>query len=225
MPIIHPQDIQKHSVHTLIFRSLKRTHDMFLSEEGALPPLDLKAYVSYISRWTWNSEYILKTFLCSEAVWKASKARDTYGPIVSLVKKQQEHARKTGIPINTTNEALAIHNKSGIPQCIYLKIYIVIRYSLSADFFLSNLLNCIFFDQLMNPVSNSLNKELQFPEDLCCTTLKCNSFYTPIYFTIRYQSWPKSIISSYACCPCFKQFPSTSVIKFHHSWNSRLWWR
>jgi len=83
------QDIQKHSVHTLVFRSLKRTHDIFLSEEGALPPLDPK----------------------SEAVWKASKARDTYGPIVDLVKRQQEHARRTGIPTNT-NENLAIQNKS-----------------------------------------------------------------------------------------------------------------
>ena len=26
--------VVKHSVHTLMFRSLKRTHDMFLSEEG-----------------------------------------------------------------------------------------------------------------------------------------------------------------------------------------------
>ncbi|KAJ8680246.1 hypothetical protein QAD02_016033 [Eretmocerus hayati] len=33
-------DVQKHSVHTLVFRSLKRTHDMFLSNQGALPPVD-----------------------------------------------------------------------------------------------------------------------------------------------------------------------------------------
>lgn len=29
-----PVAVVKHSVHTLVFRSLKRTHDMFLSEEG-----------------------------------------------------------------------------------------------------------------------------------------------------------------------------------------------
>jgi len=84
------EDIQKHSVHTLVFRSLKRTHDIFLSEEGTLPPLDPKA----------------------EAIWKASKARDTYGPIVDLVKKQQELARKTGLPTNISDEVLGNQNKS-----------------------------------------------------------------------------------------------------------------
>lgn len=28
------QDVQKHSVHTLVFRSLKRTHDMFVSDQA-----------------------------------------------------------------------------------------------------------------------------------------------------------------------------------------------
>merc|ERR1712179_688077 len=82
--IIMIEDIQKHSVHTLVFRSLKRTHDIFLSEEGTLPPLDPKA----------------------EAIWKASKARDAYGPIVDLVKKQQDLARKTGLPTNISDEVL-----------------------------------------------------------------------------------------------------------------------
>nr|CAG4637695.1 EOG090X03RP [Chydorus sphaericus] len=77
-------DIQKHSVHTLVFRSLKRTHDMFLSEEGALPPLDSKAV----------------------SAWRSSKARDTYGPIVELVKKQQEQARKSDVPTDSQTVAL-----------------------------------------------------------------------------------------------------------------------
>ena len=34
------QDVQKHSVHTLVFRSLKRTHDMFISDQGNPPPKD-----------------------------------------------------------------------------------------------------------------------------------------------------------------------------------------
>ncbi|XP_065838841.1 pleiotropic regulator 1-like [Oscarella lobularis] len=33
-------DVTKHSIHTLVFRSLKRTHDMFLSDYGAVPPED-----------------------------------------------------------------------------------------------------------------------------------------------------------------------------------------
>lgn len=34
------EDVQKHSVHTLVFRSLKRTHDMFISDQGNPPPKD-----------------------------------------------------------------------------------------------------------------------------------------------------------------------------------------
>lgn len=30
------EDVQKHSVHTLVFRSLKRSHDLFVSNQ-ALP--------------------------------------------------------------------------------------------------------------------------------------------------------------------------------------------
>ncbi|XP_014224937.1 pleiotropic regulator 1-like [Trichogramma pretiosum] len=33
-------NVQKHSVHTLVFRSLKRTHDMFLANQSLLPPVD-----------------------------------------------------------------------------------------------------------------------------------------------------------------------------------------
>ncbi|KAI8421940.1 hypothetical protein MSG28_009853 [Choristoneura fumiferana] len=33
-------DVIKHSVHTLVFRSLKRSHDMFLANQGMLPPID-----------------------------------------------------------------------------------------------------------------------------------------------------------------------------------------
>lgn len=31
------EEVQKHSVHTLVFRSLKRTHDMFCSNQSFLP--------------------------------------------------------------------------------------------------------------------------------------------------------------------------------------------
>ena len=30
-------DIARHSVHTLVFRSLKRTHDTFISDHGCMP--------------------------------------------------------------------------------------------------------------------------------------------------------------------------------------------
>ena len=43
------QDVQKHSVHTLVFRSLKRTHDMFISDQANPPPSDSKGEVVFFS--------------------------------------------------------------------------------------------------------------------------------------------------------------------------------
>ena len=37
------EEVTKHSVHTLVFRSLKRTHDMFVSDQGNLPDEDREA--------------------------------------------------------------------------------------------------------------------------------------------------------------------------------------
>ena len=37
------EEVTKHSVHTLVFRSLKRTHDMFVSDQGQLPDVDGEA--------------------------------------------------------------------------------------------------------------------------------------------------------------------------------------
>ncbi len=36
------EPVQRHSVHTLVFRSLKRSADMFLSDYYNLPPVDEK---------------------------------------------------------------------------------------------------------------------------------------------------------------------------------------
>ncbi|KAG5452371.1 Pleiotropic regulator 1 [Clonorchis sinensis] len=52
--------VQRHSVHTLVFRSLKRTHDMFESDQARLPEVDP----------------------LSEALKTAVKARDQYGPVL-----------------------------------------------------------------------------------------------------------------------------------------------
>lgn len=43
MEVDQSMPVLKHSVHTLVFRSLKRTHDMFLSEEGQPVPEDESA--------------------------------------------------------------------------------------------------------------------------------------------------------------------------------------
>ncbi|OAD58867.1 Pleiotropic regulator 1, partial [Eufriesea mexicana] len=57
-------DVQRHSVHTLVFRSLKRTHDMFLLNQGNLPPVDPNL----------------------QKMKKSVKAKDSYGPVLERVK-------------------------------------------------------------------------------------------------------------------------------------------
>ncbi|CAH8578512.1 hypothetical protein MS3_00007854 [Schistosoma haematobium] len=52
--------VQRHSVHTLVFRSLKRTHDMFEADQSRLPEVDEK----------------------SNSLKVAIKAKDQYGPVL-----------------------------------------------------------------------------------------------------------------------------------------------
>ncbi|XP_076872528.1 pleiotropic regulator 1 [Brachyhypopomus gauderio] len=56
------EDVQKHSVHTLVFRSLKRTHDMFVSDHAKPVPLDE----------------------VSHKVKEAVKLRTEYGPVLHM---------------------------------------------------------------------------------------------------------------------------------------------
>ncbi|CAH0771272.1 unnamed protein product [Bemisia tabaci] len=61
------EEVQKHSVHTLVFRSLKRTHDMFVSNQSNLPPIDELA----------------------ESIKKKIKTRDCYGAVREIVEKNK----------------------------------------------------------------------------------------------------------------------------------------
>merc|ERR1712111_69900 len=82
------EEVTKHSVHTLVFRSQKRTHDMFISDQGQLPPLDSKA--ADLSR--------------------RVKARSTYGAIIEAVELQNK--RKAALHADPSN-ILALEDKSG----------------------------------------------------------------------------------------------------------------
>ncbi|GFT60944.1 pleiotropic regulator 1 [Nephila pilipes] len=62
-------EVQKHSVHTLVFRSLKRTHDMFLADQANPPPPNEK----------------------SDKMKSMIKARDEYGSVLHLVKNKKIH--------------------------------------------------------------------------------------------------------------------------------------
>jgi len=59
------EEVTKHSVHTLVFRSLKRTHDMFVSDQGSLPDTDAE----------------------SEKVLRGVKSRAVYGAVQTKVDK------------------------------------------------------------------------------------------------------------------------------------------
>ncbi|KAB7493632.1 UNVERIFIED_CONTAM: hypothetical protein RMT77_015793 [Armadillidium vulgare] len=69
MPV-SSDEVQRHSVHTLVFRSLKRTHDMFLCDQGALPPLEEKL----------------------EKLRRDIKIKDQYGPILDMVIQNKRRA-------------------------------------------------------------------------------------------------------------------------------------
>ena len=45
-----PEEVTKHSVHTLVFRSQKRAHEMFITDQGSLPDpeKDLESYIKRI---------------------------------------------------------------------------------------------------------------------------------------------------------------------------------
>ena len=73
------EEVTKHSVHTLVFRSLKRTHDMFISDQGALPALDSKA--ADLSR--------------------RVKARATYAPIMAAVELNKKRQQAAGLDPTT----------------------------------------------------------------------------------------------------------------------------
>ncbi|BFZ14938.1 hypothetical protein BsWGS_17976 [Bradybaena similaris] len=60
------EDVQKHSVHTLVFRSLKRTHDMFIADQGNAPGTDDK----------------------SEKLKRLLKVQDEYGPVKELARRE-----------------------------------------------------------------------------------------------------------------------------------------
>ncbi|XP_016989913.1 pleiotropic regulator 1 [Drosophila rhopaloa] len=68
------EDVQKHSVHTLIFRSLKRTHDLFVSNQGNLPEIDDRL----------------------EKLRRSIKAKDSYGLVLDKAVKIGEARKGSG---------------------------------------------------------------------------------------------------------------------------------
>ncbi|KAK9721991.1 WD domain, G-beta repeat [Popillia japonica] len=93
------EDVQRHSVHTLVFRSLKRSHDMFLANQGLLPPVDEKA----------------------DTIRKLAKARDNYGLVFDDVKKmkamkqlQEVESGPTLPPPGATRDGEVLNNEAAV---------------------------------------------------------------------------------------------------------------
>ena len=101
--------VHKQSVHTLVFRSLKRTHDMFISDHNQLPPLDPKAHELRL----------------------AVKSKDQFGPVLHLVpdsdesqnasnkhKDTERHnglkAKKSDVNSQSTDQSLVLYTEKAI---------------------------------------------------------------------------------------------------------------
>lgn len=85
------EDVQRHSVHTLVFRSLKRTHDMFLCDQGALPPTDISL----------------------EKLRRLVKSRDQYGPVLGIVAQNRHKAATQQMYDSTPNDHPVTNNTNG----------------------------------------------------------------------------------------------------------------
>ncbi|ALC49807.1 Tango4 [Drosophila busckii] len=83
------EDVQKHSVHTLIFRSLKRTHDLFVSNQANLPEIDERL----------------------ERQRRSIKAKDSYGLVLDRAIKAAE-AKRMAMLHGDGNKMLAITDGS-----------------------------------------------------------------------------------------------------------------
>lgn len=90
-------EVQRHSVHTLVFRSLKRSHDMFVSNQALLPEVDEQL----------------------ERKKKLLKAKDTYGLIYERVrnttKLMDRRQPKSASTDSTADDALT-QNSDELPS-------------------------------------------------------------------------------------------------------------
>jgi len=99
------EEVTRHSVHTLVFRSLKRTHDMFVSDQANLPLVDAEA----------------------EKLLRGVKSKAVYGQVqrkVDQVRAMPEHQKQylnpdsappapNSAPSSTPSTALSVY--SGAP--------------------------------------------------------------------------------------------------------------
>lgn len=107
------EEVQKHSVHTLVFRSLKRSHDFFVSNQPIISLNSDERLLVKKSVFLISFKIKLILFSSSERMLYNIKARDTYAPIFNRVaaaeheQKKAEYFGKEDI-VATGNDKLAI---------------------------------------------------------------------------------------------------------------------
>lgn len=109
-------------MHTLVFRSLKRTHDMFLSCQGMLPPIDEEALVNF----EFLVIYLNNIKLCSvfrEKIKKLVKARDCYGLVFDKVERNKINMKKS--QPNPSKSDIVDTYKDNFPLAISKKTFIL----------------------------------------------------------------------------------------------------
>ncbi|XP_014242710.1 pleiotropic regulator 1 [Cimex lectularius] len=96
------EEVQRHSVHTLLFRSLKRTHDMFLASQGVLPPVDELA----------------------DKLKKGVKARDSYSLVLDKVQHNKavksKDADKSDAPLEVPAENVDLPSETNTSVVSYI---------------------------------------------------------------------------------------------------------
>eukprot|EP00096_Caligus_rogercresseyi_P012068 TRINITY_DN4953_c0_g1_i2.p1 TRINITY_DN4953_c0_g1~~TRINITY_DN4953_c0_g1_i2.p1 ORF type:complete len:448 (+),score=132.66 TRINITY_DN4953_c0_g1_i2:334-1677(+) len=98
--ITQEEGVTKHSVHTLVFRSLKRTHDTFISDQGDIPPLDPTA----------------------DTIWRTIKAKSIYGSIAQkpLIKIPSHQTAIKAIEVESKGDSLesSSSNTNHLPPAV-----------------------------------------------------------------------------------------------------------
>jgi len=96
-----PSVVTKYSVHTLVFRSLKRTHDLFISNQSDLPSVDLEA----------------------EKILFSTKAKDQYFSVLHLIHDENIKPKKRNEPMAIEDSKVPLFGPFLPPPSSGLKLF------------------------------------------------------------------------------------------------------
>lgn len=94
------------SVHSLVFRSLKRTHDLFLANQNTPVLPDEKSYVLFCH--SINIQGLFLFFQNRDEISRRIKAKDQYGTVLTLPKGMKPHVKNTAGTTDPTMEVIGM---------------------------------------------------------------------------------------------------------------------